>query len=135
VGHEVNPEPPQPRQQAQSSGATMSSSTPSAAERRRTWYFLHVLASMTALFVAFMFGLAAYVSVTDEMPKLDLPLAVRVLGSLSIFALFWLWIRMLIDFFRERPSRHPVAWGWFLFLGSYLGALAYFWTVWRPRNK
>jgi hypothetical protein len=21
------------------------------------------------------------------------------------------------------------------FLGSYIGALAYFWAVWRPRNK
>jgi len=90
---------------------------------------------MTVLFVVFMLSLAAYVAVTDEMPVLDLPLAVRALGSFSVVALLWLWIRMLIDFFRERPPRHPVAWGWFLFLGSYIGALAYFWAVWRPRNK
>ena len=90
---------------------------------------------MTALFVVFVFSLAFYVFLTDQMPKLDLPLPIRALGALSMVALFWLWIRMLIDFFRERPPRHPVAWGWFLLLGSYIGALAYFWAIWRPRNR
>ena len=90
---------------------------------------------MTLVLVVLMFSLAVYVAVTDEMPVLDLPLPVRALGSLSFVALLWLWIRMLVDFFRERPPHHPVAWGWFLFLGSYIGALAYFWAVWRPRNR
>ncbi len=106
-----------------------------AAARTRSWYLLHVLAAMTLLLVASLLGLLIYSSMTGQLPKLDLPLPARVLGSLSVIALFWLWIRMLIDFFRERPARYPVAWGWFLFLGSYIGALAYFWTVWRPRNR
>lgn len=43
--------------------------------------------------------------------------------------------RMLVDFFRRRPDRHPIAWGWAVTLGMYLGALAYFWFVWRPRSN
>ena len=96
---------------------------------------MHTLAALTVFFVVFVCVLAFYSAVNGGLPKLDLPLPIRALGSLSVLALFWLWIRMLIDFFRERPPRFSVAWGWFLFLGTYLGALAYFWTVWRPRNK
>lgn len=106
-----------------------------AATRIRSWYLLHVLATMTLLLIVFLLGLLLYSSLIGQWPKLDLPLPVRALGSLSVIALLWLWIRMLVDFFRERPARYPVAWGWFLFLGSYIGALAYFWTVWRPRNR
>ncbi len=89
---------------------------------------------MSIALLTFAFGSLIYVSITDRFPKLDLPDAVWALGSLSFVALIWLWIRMLVDFFRERPARHPVAWGWFLFLGTYIGGLAYFWAVWRPRN-
>lgn len=101
----------------------------------RSWYLLHILAAMTLVAITFLFSLLIYSSWTDQPPKLDLPLPVRVFGSLCFIALFWLWIRMLVDYFRERPPRHSVAWGWFLFLGSYIAGLAYFWVVWRPRNK
>src|SRR5262249_33999489 len=114
---------------------TVSASSRSVAARARSWYLLHVLALLAFLFVAFLFSLAVYSSVTDRVPKFEMPLPVRLLGSLSFIAVFWLWIRMLIDFFRRRPPSHPVAWGFFLFLGSYVGALVYFWVVWRPRNR
>jgi hypothetical protein len=112
-------------------------STPpiATASQARSWYLLHVLAGMTLLLVVFLVGMLIYFSLTGRASVLDVPLPLRALCSLSVIALFWLWIRMLIDFFRERPARYPVAWGWFLFLGSYIGALAYFWTVWRPRNR
>jgi hypothetical protein len=106
-----------------------------AAARTRSWYVLHALASMTVLFVVLMLGLLAYSFSADKAPDLNLPLPIRVFGALCVLALLWLWIRMLIDFFRERPARHPVAWGFVLVLGSYIGALAYFWAVWRPRNR
>jgi len=80
------------------------------------------------------FGFAAYVSWTDNLPKLSLPVELRAALAIGFFALLWLWIRMLVDFFRERPKSHPVAWGWALFLGMYIGGLVYFWAVWRPRN-
>lgn len=112
-------------------------STPpiATASETRSWYLLHVLAGMTLVLVVFLFGMLIYSSLTGEAPVLNLPLPLRALSSLSVIAVFWLWIRMLVDFFRERPASHPVAWGWFLILGSYIGALAYFWTIWRPRNR
>jgi hypothetical protein len=113
----------------------MSNQPIATTSQTRSWYLLHVLAGMTLLLVVFLFGMLVYFSSTGMAPMLDWPLPVRAFGSLSVIALFWLWIRMLVDFFRERPARYPVAWGWFLFLGSYIGALAYFWAVWRPRNR
>jgi len=113
----------------------VNSSTSTAAAPIRSWYLVHTLAGMTVLFVAFAAAFLTYSFVTGQVPKLELPLAVRSFGALCVIALFWFWIRMLVDFFRERPPRFPVLWGWSLFLGSYLGALAYFWVVWRPRNR
>ena len=110
----------------------------SPAERKCSWYLLNTLAVMSILLLTVVLGAQAYVFITDRMPKIDVdgvwvPFALTM--SLCVVALLWLWIRMLADFFRERPSRYPVAWGWSLFLGMYLGGLAYFFAVWRPRNK
>jgi len=113
----------------------VSTGSTTAAARTRSWYLLHVLAVLTLLLVVFLLGVALYFRLTHDVPSLDLPLPVRVLGFFSVIALLWLWVRMLIDFFRERPAKYPVAWGWALFLGSYIGALAYFWIVWRSRNR
>ena len=115
-------------------GVTLNASVQSAAARKRSWYLLHALAGVGALLAVFLFGSLFYSSLTGQLPKVDLPMPARALGSLGVIALIWLWIRMLIDFFRERPPSHPVAWGFFLMLGSYIGALVYFWVVWRPRN-
>ena len=102
----------------------------SAAERKRSWYLLNILAVMSFLCLTVVLGVQVYFFNTDRIAKITVWAM-----SLCTFALFWLWIRMLVDFFRERPSRHPVAWGWALFLGMYLGGIAYFFAVWRPRNK
>jgi drug/metabolite transporter (DMT)-like permease len=113
----------------------MSTSRLPPAAQRRSWYLLHTLAVMALLFLGFLFGLLVYSRLTNQAPSVDLPWPLRAFGSLCVVALLWLWVRMLVDFFRERPPKHPVAWGWFLFLGSYIGALAYFWAIWRPRNN
>jgi hypothetical protein len=113
----------------------MSTARLTAAAQMRSWYLLHALAVMALVLFAFLSGLLAYSSLTDQAPSLDLPSPVLAFGSLCVIAQLWLWVRMLVDFFRERPQRHPVAWGWCLLLGSYVGALAYFWAVWRPRNN
>lgn len=105
------------------------------AQIRRGWYLSHVLAGMTLVLVVFLFADLTYFSLTDHPPELDLPVAIRGFLTVCGFALMWFWIRMLVAFFRERPPRFPVLWGWALILGSYMGALAYFWIVWRPRNR
>jgi hypothetical protein len=105
------------------------------AQRRNSWYLSHLLACMTLVVVVFLFADLAYFSLTERPPEVDLPLAIRVFLAVCAFALFWFWIRMLVAFFRERPARFPVLWGWALTLGSYMGALAYFWIVWRPANR
>jgi hypothetical protein len=113
----------------------MSVTSDSVAKRKRLWYLLHVLAFLGAPTLVLFFGLAIYVSWADALPTLDLPVAIRGLLSLGFIALLWLWVRMLVDFFRERPRKHPVAWGWFMFLGMYVAGLAYFLAIWRPRNS
>ena len=65
---------------------------------------------------------------------IDAPV-VGVIALVGAFLLLRFWVRMVVDFVRNRPERHAVAWGWALFLGAFLGALAYFIAVWRPRNQ
>ena len=109
-------------------------------ERKRSWYLLNTLAVMSVLLLTVVFGAQAYIfthvggmltlTVSDAV---WIPVALTM--ALCTIALFWLWIRMLVDFFRNRPPRNPVAWGWSLFLGMYLGGIVYFFAVWRPRNR
>lgn len=113
----------------------MSAAKLTPAQRKRSWYLSHVLAGMTVALVVFLFADLGYFSLTGRPPEVDLPMAVRAFLAACGFALVWFWIRMLVAFFRERPARFPVLWGWALILGSYLGALAYFWIVWRPNNR
>jgi hypothetical protein len=113
----------------------MNTTPDSPAQRKRLWYLLHVLAFLGTPTLALFFGLTAYVSWSETLPALELPTAIRGLLVLGFIALVWLWIRMLVDFFRERPLRHPVAWGWFMFLGMYIAGVVYFWAIWRPRNS
>jgi drug/metabolite transporter (DMT)-like permease len=100
---------------------------------RGSWYLAHVLAVLSVLVLGFMVFMNLYFSSTRDLP--EIPPAIRPLGSLSAIAMIWLWIWMLTDYFRQRPARSPVLWGWLLFLGSVFGGLAYFFAVWRPRNK
>ena len=57
-----------------------------------------------------------------------------LVGMVAAVSVIWFWLRMLNDFFRNRPENHPVAWGWALFMLTFAAALAYFWFIWRPRN-
>jgi hypothetical protein len=97
------------------------------------WYFVHVLAGLTIVEVVLLASANLYISFLGEPDKLSLPQA--VLLGIGAVAVLWFWVRMLSDFFRERPPSHQAAWGWFLFLGMYFGGLAYFFSVWRPRHR
>jgi len=111
----------------------VSAHTQASAKQRRTWYLVHVLAGLTFLVVVFLVSIQIYHSATHRFPQLPTPvLSIVVVGA---FALLWFWVRMLSDYFGERPRTQATAWGWFLFLGAYFGALAYFWAVWRPRHR
>jgi hypothetical protein len=103
------------------------------ATSRGEWYFVHVLAGLTIAEVALLGMANIYFSLEGEPSDLPMPMGV-VLG-VGVVALLWFWIRMLSDFFRERPPSHQTAWGWFLILGMYFGGLAYFFSVWRPRHR
>ena len=83
--------------------------------------------------VLLLVSVQIYHSATQRFPQL--PSSVLTLIAVGVFALLWFWVRMLNDYFGERPRTHAAAWGWFLFLGAYFGALAYFWVVWRPRHR
>jgi hypothetical protein len=71
--------------------------------------------------------------------KFPLPgsLASKLLSAgamLSVIAVFWFWFRMLADYFRNRPTTNPVAWGFALLVFDLGAALVYFWKIWRPRH-
>ncbi|HEY7641618.1 MAG TPA: hypothetical protein VH814_17950 [Steroidobacteraceae bacterium] len=98
------------------------------------WYFVHSLATIAFAAVLTMFGARLYLDL-NALKSINAPGFVRVLVAVGGIAACWLWIRMLVDFFRERPARSPVLWGWVLVIGAVVGGLAYFWFVWRPRNR
>jgi len=97
------------------------------------WYFIHVLAILTIVEVVVLAALNLYTYYGGRPDEMSMPLGVVI--GIGAFALLWFWVRMLSDFFRERPPSHQAAWGWFLFLGMYFGGLAYFFSVWRPRHR
>ena len=105
------------------------------------WYLNSALASITALLfiVALLLNVLALrygdrflleSNWGQESPRLVGLALLLVVGSV-----FWFWIRMLNDYFRNRPTKHSVAWGWALFVLNLWAALAYFWFVWRPRHE
>ena len=57
----------------------------------------------------------------------------RILVGLGAVSVIWLWLRMVADYIRHRPSRHHVAWGVLLFIAPPASGLFYFWWVWRAR--
>ena len=98
------------------------------------WYFVHVLAGLTSLTAAVMLLTDLYMAVKN-VKVVYFPEFARWILVIGGFAMLWFWIRMLVDFFRERPSRNPVMWGWGLVLGFVFVSLPYFIFVWRPRNR
>jgi len=109
--------------------------------RNFDWYLNSVLASITALLLIAALLLNVLALRFGDHFLLELNWAQGssvVAGSGVLFvvvSLFWFWIRMLNDYFRNRPAKHSVAWGWALFLLSFWAALAYFWFIWRPRHE
>jgi len=108
-----------------------------SAEKARSaseWYFVHALAAVAFATLVALFSLALYLRVAS-LNAVNAPGFVRVFLGVGVLAVLWLWVRMLVDFFRERPARNPVLWGWILLLGNSIGGLLYFWVVWRPRSR
>jgi len=109
-------------------------------KRSFDWYLNAVLAAITGLLLSLALGANVVALISGEAalrvfdPEQEVPFYVVGFVVLVVVpAVFWFWFRMLNDYFRNRPDRHPVAWGWALFLLNFSAALAYFWFVWRPR--
>jgi hypothetical protein len=69
-------------------------------------------------------------------PTGDQPIDIlfAIIGMVAAISCIWFWLRMLADYFKNRPAARAVAWGWALVLLNVCAALAYFWFVWRPRH-
>ena len=104
------------------------------------WRLTVVLASITALLfcVALAFNTLALFLGDDFLqgpPQAEsLSPFIFFAAMIVLISVFWFWFRMLTDYFRIRPERHSVAWGWALFMLNIPAALAYFWFIWRPRH-
>jgi hypothetical protein len=109
-------------------------------QRSFDWYLNCALASVTTLMlvVALVLNiLALYFGdafLAESVRGLQLSRLTGFALLVVVLSLFWFWGRMLNDYFRNRPKKNAVAWGWALFLLSVVAALAYFWLVWLPRN-
>lgn len=57
----------------------------------------------------------------------------RIWVSYMLISGFGLWIWMVVDFFKQRPPRSPVLWGFVLILLAYVGAALYFLMVYDRR--
>lgn len=109
-------------------------------QRNFDWYLNIALASINGLLlcIGLAFNLVALIRGDDFMRNPPASQSIQLLGVLAMVAVlsvFWFWFRMLDDYFRNRPETHAVAWGWALFMLSIGAALAYFWVIWRPRNR
>jgi magnesium-transporting ATPase (P-type) len=104
------------------------------------WYFTWALAALTLLLmcaglIVNIVTLAAGEEALDNLfAGAQFPITFAIMAMLFVVAVFWLWIKMLGDFFQNRPEKNPVAWGWALILLNIGAAVAYFWFVWRPRS-
>jgi len=104
------------------------------------WYVTNTLASITGLLLCagVAFNILALVrgdAFMREPPDSQLSLFLGGLTLLVVPSVFWFWFKMLGDYFRNRPDKHAVAWGWALFFLNIGAALAYFWFIWRPRFR
>jgi hypothetical protein len=102
------------------------------------WILDHVLMVQTLLSVAYFVWLITLFDFDSADPLTSLdperlsPLIVLV-GTFCTIAALVFWIRMFADFFKHRPRKHRAFWGAFLLVGGHVGAVVYFWVVWRRR--
>jgi hypothetical protein len=110
---------------------------PEITHSRGQWYFVHVLAVLTAVTTGLYFWLQANFDLTQLNPLAPPPIPPRIalITLIGTIAMFWFWIRMTAACVRERPARRAVVWGWILVLGFMFGALAYFLMVWRRAHR
>jgi len=57
-----------------------------------------------------------------------------ILGMVAAISCIWFWLLMFADYFKNRPAKSSIAWGWALIFLNVGAALAYFWLIWRPRH-
>jgi len=111
--------------------------TPATTRSRGQWYFVHVLALLTAATTVLFFWLQSNFDLVEMDPLAPPPIPPRIaqITLVGTIAMFWFWFRMMAACIRERPARRAVVWGWVLVLAFMFGALAYFAVVWRPAHR
>ena len=103
----------------------------------REWRLMHILAAWSVAAIALGIGFtAAYpeqvANSTESIAALTpFWLVARIFVGLGAVAAIWLWLRMVGDYM-QRSSQLRTSWAIALFLGLTIGALFYFWRVWRP---
>jgi len=111
--------------------------TPATNRSLGQWYFVHVLALLTAATTVLFFWLQSNFDLVEMDPLAPPPIPPRIalITLVGTIAMFWFWFRMMAACIRERPARRAVVWGWVLVLAFMFGALAYFAVVWRPAHR
>ena len=88
----------------------------------------HALVGVTAAFVC-------YATLGALFPVLGFPKTIHpAVGAPLAIAVSLFWVLMLTDFFRNGVPKGRVVWGTCLIGLCFIGALPYFWRVWRPRH-
>ena len=102
--------------------------SPNDQARLRNWRIAHVLAALVALFMV------AALAVNFANPAEDVS-PPRILGVPWAIGVFWFWGWMIYDRYQNNVPTNKVAWWFILIILQMFGALMYFFSVWRPRNR
>src|SRR5262245_12424265 len=87
---------------AQPLGGAMRTDLPTRSKRQREWKFVHFLAASAAVEVVILLVLRILLAFMGT--PLQVPVAIRVVALVGAFLLLWFWVRMVIDFVRNRPE-------------------------------
>jgi hypothetical protein len=95
------------------------------------WYFTHYLAISSLLLIVYMSIINIFYF--EDMGQYKPSVLEETVMLLMMPSIFILWFWMLTDYFKNTTLGRPVFWGWFMFLGSFIAAVIYFFVYWRPR--
>lgn len=96
--------------------------------RLRNWRFAHLLAALDALFIV----IALSVNFTDPVEHPSLP---DLVALPVVIGIFWFLGWMIYDLYENGVESNKAAWWLIVVLLNVFGALMYFFSVWRPRNR
>jgi hypothetical protein len=96
---------------------------------------VRIRSMVAAIGAAAAWACVALLAVANFVPAAtdDAASPIAVAGTVAFFSAAPLWLVMILEFLREKPSSHPLIWGFLLLTGPVFGPLLFYYFVWRKR--